>query len=369
MDPVERLQRECAEDPEIVGFAGGLPDPALFPRRALAASASRVLRAEGEAALQYAWPEGREGLRRWIAGWLQGHGADVEADDVVVTSGAQQGIAVAADVLVTPGAQVAVDRESYPGALDLLRARDVRFVPSIGPGVAAAYAMPALANPRGDVATDGSLDAMLGAARAHGAAIVEDDAYGPLGFDRPRAARLLARDRAHVFHVGTFSKVLCPGLRVGWLVPPRERREAVLEAKRVSDLQSNGLAQAMVEDLLRHLDHDRYLARARRHYARKADRLVNALARHLPGWRFDPPRGGFSIWVETPEPGDDAELLRIAARHGVSFDPGAGYAALGPPGTLSLRLSYSLVDEARIEEGVRRLARAWEVFRRGRLAA
>lgn len=369
MDVVERLQRECAEDPAVIGFAGGLPDPALFPRQALAASASRVLLAEGEAALQYAWPEGRAGLRRWIATHLRGLGAVVDPDDVIITSGAQQAIAVACDVLVARGCQVAVDAASYPGALDLLRAREARLVPTLTGGVAAAYAMPAMTNPCGEVVAESTLDELVAAARAHGAVLIEDDAYGLLGFDRGRGARLLAKDRDHVVHVGTFSKVLCPGLRVGWLVPPPGRREAVLEAKRVSDLHSNGLAQAIVEDLLGRIDLERYLAGARRHYADKAERLTGALARHLPSWSFAAPRGGFSVWVETPEPGDDAAFLEVAASHGVTFDPGAGYLPGGRPPTMCLRLSFSLVDRGRIDEGVRRLARAWARFRHGTAAA
>jgi 2-aminoadipate transaminase len=368
---IESLQRRCAADHRVISLGGGLPAPVLFPRRALAAAAARVLRRADDAALQYGWPEGGAELRGYIAAGLRARGvSDVSAEDVVITSGAQQAVAIAVEVLATPGARAWVEPESYPGALDILRARGVALVAGPdAPRARLAYAMPALSNPRGRVAGASARAALLTRARRDETYLVEDEAYADLCFAGPPGAPLLACARERVLLVGTFSKVLCPGLRVGWLVAPRALREEILEAKRIRDLQANGLAQWVLQDFLAHRPLARRLAHARRFYAARAAVLCDALRRELPEWRFDPPEGGFSVWLEGPEPGDDAALLEAAVAHGVGFDPGRLFVFDGAPRTLSMRVSYSLEPAERLEAGVSRLARAWRVFRRSARAA
>jgi 2-aminoadipate transaminase len=227
--------------------------------------------------------------------------------------------------------------------------------------------MPAIGNPRGIGLDDRARAALL--ARAARAPIVEDDAYADLRFDGPPPRPLLADDRRHVAHVGTFSKTLCPGLRVGWLVVPRRLQRRALDAKHAFDLQANSLAQALLEDFLARADYDALLARSRRFYARRAEVLQRTVADRLPTFRFTPPEGGLTMWVETDRRGDDAAFLAAAIRHGVSVDPGRTFRADGHASPIALRLSFASEPVDRIALGVERLARAWDAYvRRSRAA-
>jgi 2-aminoadipate transaminase len=196
--------------------------------------------------------------------------------------------------------------------------------------------------------------------------IIEDDAYAELRFDGAVTRPLLAERRARVWHVGSFSKTLCPGLRVGWLVPPPAWRDRATEVKHASDLQASSLGQTILELFLERDDFDARLARARRFYRARAARLVRAVRRHLPSWRCDEPEGGFALFLETNEPGDDQTLLETATRHGVSFDPGRMFRPDNASSPLALRLCFSYVHARDLEEGARRLARSWDEYRRER---
>jgi 2-aminoadipate transaminase len=357
---VERIQRATAARTDVHSFAGGLPDPQLFPRSALTRAFLQAIGARDAPALQYAWPEGLPALREFIAGRLRARGCAVHADDVLVTSGAQQGIAIASELLFRRSKVIALDPETYPGALDLFRARglDLTIEPA---GARAAYVMPQIDNPRGRVMPESRRRTLLARAQRQKLALIEDDAYADILFDGQPSQPLLASAPESVFHVGTFSKSLCPGLRVGWLVTPRRFRERALERKRDSDLQANSLAQAILEAFFRNHDFDARIAQACRSYRRRAARLMGALRRHLPEWSFQEPQGGFSIWVDTGVPGDDVALLETAAASGTSFDPGSMFQVTEPP-TLRLRLCYSCVEEEFIEEGVKRLRQAWRAL-------
>jgi 2-aminoadipate transaminase len=168
--------------------------------------------------------------------------------------------------------------------------------------------------------------------------------------------------------VGTLSKTLCPGLRVGWLVPPPADRMRALRAKRDADLQAGSLAQSIVREYLAHEDWGARLARARAFYAGRAERLARALRRRLPSWRFRDPEGGFSIFVETDLEGDDARLLATATRAGVSFDPGRLFRVDERSSPIALRLCFSTVSPRDLDEAARRLELAAIAFARARRA-
>jgi 2-aminoadipate transaminase len=361
---IDRVQRAAAEHPRIVSLAGGLPSSELFPRVELTRAFEAVASEPKCSGLQYGWPEGDLLLRRWIAARLRDRSADVDADDVVVTNGAQEAIAVAFERL--GGDVVAVDPVSYPAALELFRANSRAPGPE-GPLVsfdapfAFAYVMPGVGNPRGDPMSEQVRSQLL----ASGRPIIADEAYAELRFDGALPRPLLADARDRVWQVGTFSKTLCPGLRLGWLVPPREHKDGALRAERDRDLQAGSLAQALVRRFLDEDDFDARLARTRAFYAERAERLVAALRRRLPSWRFSEPEGGFSVFVETDLEGDDADFLEVAAAHGVSFDPGRLFrrdpTAQQP---ISLRLCYSNAPREHLADGIRSLARAARAYRR-----
>ncbi|WP_437927716.1 PLP-dependent aminotransferase family protein [Sorangium sp. So ce291] len=349
------LKRRAAETPGLISFAGGLPAPGEFPRTKLAASFVRALQSPSCPALQYGWPEGDEDLRSWIAGQLRRRGANVTRDDILVTSGAQQAVSLAAQMVRGAGARVGVEPESYPGALELFQALGMTAVDDRS-NVDAYYLMPALSNPRGRKLSAYERARVLSTLRP----IIEDDAYADLCFDGAAPRPLLAEAPDRVFHVGTFSKTLCPGLRVGWLVPPRALRADILKLKQAEDLQAASLPQAILEDYLRNEDFDQRLVRLREFYARRAARMEQALRRHLPGWRFEPPAGGFAIWAEPDAQPNEAFFLAAAIEHGVAFDPGSQFRANGAVSPFALRLCFSSVSrDEELDEGVRRLARCW----------
>lgn len=364
VDPLDALLRRAAATPGTIGFAGGLPSARQFPRRGMIAAFVGAVAPPEAAALQYGWPEGEATLRAWIATRLRGRGAPVAPEDVIVTSGAQQAIALAVQLTCRRGDRVAVDPESYAAALQLFRGRGLEPTTTLT-GACAAYVMPALANPRG-----GSLG-QAARERLHRARIpvIEDDAYADLPFGGAVPPPLLAQDRRRVFHVGTFSKTLCPGLRVGWLVPPPHLLRRALARKSEADLQANGLAQAILADFLGRTDFDARLRSLRRYYGRKARRLVDAVRRRVPSWRVAMPEGGFSVWVETDVAADEGAFLARAVDAGTSFDPGSWFRADAAVAPLAFRLSFSAVDDDRIDEGVARLARAWRGASRRRSAA
>jgi 2-aminoadipate transaminase len=361
---IERLQRESARNRQVIALGGGLPSPRQFPRRALGRSFVRAV--DGAAALQYGWPEGIEPLRDWIRRRMTARGVEVAPDDVIITSGAQQAIAIAAQLGAQRGQRMRVDPESYPAALDLFRTRGLRLVTD--GAAAASYVMPQVSNPHGRRLADTERVGLL-AGRGW---LVEDDAYAELRFDGRVGRPLIADARDRVFHVGTFSKTLCPGLRIGWLIPPPRLRARALRQKRDRDLQAPTVTQAVLADWLASHDYDEHLRRLRRFYRRRAERLADSIRRHLPALRFEFPEGGFSIYCESDVPGDDAALLRLALEHGVSFDPGLLFRPDNGKGEhpLAFRLCFSLVEEEQLDEGVRRLRRAWAQWARSaRLAA
>lgn len=365
-DEIETLQRKAAGESGVIGMGGGLPSPRQFPRRALVQALTDVVFQASSPALQYAWPEGSDDLRARIAEHMAARGAGVEPGRILVTSGAQQALMVASQVLCPRGSRILTDPETYPGALELFRTRGIDPVPIsfeketdlAASGACAAYVMPVISNPRGLGMSEASQRSLL----ASGLPLLEDDAYGDLRFDGPGPAPLLAEAPDRVFFIGTFSKTLAPGLRVGWLVPPERFQEEALRIKKDADLQANGLGQAIVERYLRGDGFPDRLAKLRAFYHRRAKKLAAAVRRELPGWRFGFPEGGFALWLEAPEPdcaGGELGLLEAAIEEGMSFDPGSSFRPDRSPRPLALRLCFSALDPDELAEGARRLARAW----------
>jgi len=348
------LQKQAAGGPDVVPLCGGLPAPELLPRREAASALAEILGEDG--ALQYGWAEGDERIRAWVATRLAARGAMVAAEDVIVTAGAQQALSLAAAALLDDGDAIGVGAATYPAALDAFR--QAGAIPTTAErGVAAHYVIPSVSNPTGVDGVAGRRHRLLASA----VPLIVDEAYAELRFDGRLQPPLLAAARGRVWHVGTVSKTLSPGLRVGWLVAPRDRREEVLERKHAADLQAGSLAQATTAALLDELDYDTHVDRARRGYAARAAVLLAALRRHAPpSWRITTPQGGFSVWVEVDDADgvDEIALLDHAIRHGVSFDPGRLFRPDDAAAGLAFRLSFSSAPPGRLGEGVRRLVAA-----------
>jgi 2-aminoadipate transaminase len=361
----DALARKAAATPGLISFAGGLPDPKLFPTRQLGRALEGALNESTGEALQYGWPEGSAELRDYVSRELRARGAKVDADRVVITSGAQQAIALALTAL-PKGAAIGVDPESYPGALDIFRASRRQLCGSSA-AAGAYYVMPSVSNPRGQRMSPEQRGALLAHAAKHRGFVIEDDAYEGTWFSGESSLPLLAEAPERVFHIGTFSKTLCPGLRIGWLVPPPALARKVLRQKQAQDLQASSLAQSLLVRYLRGEQFAQHKQRARRHYRRKARLLARCVAERLPELSFRAPGGGFSLWLEADFGLDEKSLLAAAVQAGVSFDPGYTF-RFEPSHQLALRLCYSAVAEDDIAEGVERLAKVLAKARSGKRA-
>lgn len=348
MDPrVVEIQKQAAERDDVIGLAGGLPAEELLPRDELARALAEVTSSHEEA-LQYGWPEGVEQLRRWIANRLAARGARVDPERVIVTAGAQQALAIAGTA--AKHRSIAVGDATYPAAIEAFVRAGARVAEREGE---LRYVIAGVSNPHG-VARDEPSGA---------GPMIVDEAYAELRFDGTLPPLLLAAAPDRVWHIGTISKTLAPGLRVGWLVPPDAEHAAALDLKHAADLQTASLSQAALGRLLATIDYDAYVAKARAAYAERASALVEGLRRHAPGLAFAEPEGGFSIWIETDEQGDELALLHTALASGVMIDPGNQFRPV-PSQRIAFRLSFSHASPDELDEGARRIAKMWQRFTR-----
>ena len=366
--------------PDIISFAGGLPAPELFPVAALSAAAQEVLAEDGPGALQYGLTEGYEPLRRWVAGHLAATvGLRVLAEQVLIVSGSQQGLDLAAKVLLDPGDAVLVENPGYLGALQTFAAyeAEVMGVPCDGDGMVPAdlrralessprppkllYLIPQFQNPTGTSLAASRRAEVVALAAEFGVPILEDDPYGRLRYrGEAHPALVTLAGPAGWLYLGTASKILAPGLRVAWLVASdRSIHERLVTAKQATDLHTSGFTQRLVwRYVQRPGELEAHVGNLCRVYGLRRDAMLAALARHLPaGCRWTRPEGGLFLWVELPAKLDAAELFQAALRAKVSFVPGEPF-GVGAPRRHTLRLNFSNAGPDRIEAGVARLGAA-----------
>jgi 2-aminoadipate transaminase len=359
---LDSLIRQGAADSNVIMLGGGMPASELFPRELLTSAFRAAMDDPAASALQYDWPEGQGSLREWVAVRLRLRGADVDRNDVILTAGAQQGISLACQFLLKPGGRIRVSTESYPAALELFRHRDAVLILGKEPADCV-YFMDGIDNPRGAAPDPIARTALI----REGLPLIVDEAYAELDFEGRTLRPLVADVRDRVWHVGSVSKTLSPGLRMGWLVPPRRMVERVRRAKFSTDLQSSTLSQVLVERFLADEDYEAHLVRARELYERRARALCAAVQEHLPEWRFSEPAGGFAVFAETEHhaehPRADEDWLRTATDYGVAFDPGSLFQVRPSPGTLAMRLCFSATDEHHLVDAVERLKIAWRAHR------
>ena len=362
--------------PEVISFAGGIPDPALFPCDAIAAAYGRILGDPKRAsvALQYSVSEGYLPLRQWIAAYLGGLGIACSAEHILVTSGAQQALDFIGKLFISPGDTVVVARPTYLGALQAMSAYEPVFAAlprrgdnrrtrsGAGRRPALGYVMPDFQNPTGESLSLVERQELLAAAATLDLPLVEDAAYEALRYDGAALPSLLALDAAggieaaRVLYCGTFSKTVVPGLRLGWVAAPLPVIRRLVLIKQASDLHSAGLSQMVMHEVVQEVL-PQGLEPLRRTYRARRDAMLAALAREMPreaSWTR--PHGGMFIWVTLPPKVDAAALLvRAIAEARVAFVPGRAFHADGA-GANTLRLNFTLADETRIAEGIARLA-------------
>lgn len=361
---------KLSERPGIISLAGGLPSPDAFPVAAMAEASARVLRESPREALQYAASEGFAPLREWVATELATQGLAVDAAQVLITTGSQQGLDLVGKVLIDPGSQVAVESPTYLGALQAFAPYEAEFVPVDGDdqgplpealaaahGARFVYLLPNFQNPSGRCMPAARRQALVAQAAAQGLPIVEDNPYGELWFDAPPPPPLAASAGDGAIYLGSFSKVLAPGLRLGYVVAPRPLYPKLLQAKQAADLHTPGFNQRVVYEVIKDGFLQTHVPSIRARYRAQRDAMQAALQAHMPpGCRWSAPAGGMFFWVELPAHLDATKLLPHAIEAGVAYVPGAPFFARGG-GAHCLRLSFVTVPPQSITAGISALAR------------
>ena len=365
---------KVTEKPGIISLAGGLPSPKTFPVREFAAACAAVLGQDGTAALQYASSEGYAPLREAVAAHLPW---DVDPDQVLITTGSQQGLDLIAKVLIDSGSRVLVETPTYLGALQAFTPMEpeVVSVASDGEGVLVddfaakagagadkarfMYVLPNFQNPTGRTMSEERRAALVARAAELGVPLVEDNPYGELWFDQPPPAPLTARNPEGCIYLGSFSKVLAPGLRLGYVVAPKAVFPKLLQAKQAADLHTPGFNQRMVAEVLKGGFLERHVPTIRSLYKNQCAAMVQALEQHMAGLdvTWNRPDGGMFLWLRLPEGVSALTLLPKAVDRNVAFVPGAAFYA-DEADTRTLRLSFVTASEAQIQTAIAALAAA-----------
>jgi 2-aminoadipate transaminase len=366
---------KLTEMPGIISLAGGLPSALTFPVEAVREATAKVLRDTPREALQYAASEGFAPLREWVAAEMTGRGVAVDPAHVLITTGSQQGLDLVGKVLIDAGSRVAVESPTYLGALQAFVPYEPEFVSLAsderGPlptalasarGARFLYVLPNFQNPSGR-SLDAARRADLAAASAEaGVPIVEDNPYGDLWYDAEPPAPIASHWPAGTIYLGSFSKVLAPGLRLGYVIAPDRVFAKLVQAKQAADLHTPGFNQRIVHEIVASGFLDAHVPTIRSRYRVQRDAMQAALLAHLPtdgalACRWQRPGGGMFFWVELPPAIDSEALLLKAVARGVAFVPGAPFFA-GVPRRNTLRLSFVTVGAEAIERGIAALAAA-----------
>jgi 2-aminoadipate transaminase len=374
---------KVTERPDVLSFAGGLPAPESFPVEALARAHEETLKHEGSSALQYGPTEGHSALRKWVAERMTSRGMPARVENVLITAGSQQGIDLVGKTLIDPGDVVAVEAPSYLAALQSFATYEAQFavVGSDDEGmrvdelaelmsrtpVKLIYLVPNFQNPRGTTLTLERRSQLAKLAAEHGVTVLEDDPYGELRYLGEALPPIGGLDaHAPVIHLGSFSKTLAPGLRLGYAVGDEKAIRALTIAKQAADLHSGQLAQMAVSRLLSSsfFDYDEHLRKLCALYGERRDAMLGALDHCLPrGSTWTRPEGGLFVWAQLPEEIDAEALLSEAMRKRVAFVPGAPFYPRAPRRS-TLRLNFSNRPPALIAEGMGRLAECIERVQR-----
>jgi DNA-binding transcriptional MocR family regulator len=368
------------DQPDIISFAGGIPDPHLFPREEIAKACQRILSDPDKSAhaLQYSVSEGYLPLREWLVSYMKSLGLTCTPDNILITNGSQQALDFLGKLFISKGDTVLVAWPTYLGALQAFNCYEPHYDVLPGPGsnrtpesyrgagkapIKFGYAMPEFQNPTGTSLTKEERIALLDAAEAIDIPLIEDTAYEHLRYDGTRAPTLIALaaeragsiDKARVIYCGTFSKSVAPGFRVGWMVAPQEIIKKLVLIKQASDLNVSCFNQMIMHEIASTI-FGSHTNKVRAAYKERRDAMLKALQAHMPkGVSWTKPEGGMFVWMTLPETIDGEGLLRRAITESrVAFVPGAAFFA-DRSGRNTIRLSFSLNDPPVIEEGIKRL--------------
>ena len=382
---------KVTEKPGIISFAGGLPSPRTFPVAEFEAACAKVLRDDPQGALQYAASEGYAPLRELVAAQLSAQSAaagipwNVDPAQVLITTGSQQGLDLIAKILIDAGSKVLVESPTYLGAIMAFTPMepnvvsvesgeggvDLADLKAKADGARFMYVLPNFQNPTGRSMDEPHRAELSRTAAALGLPILEDNPYGDLWFDQAPPAPLTARNPEGGVYLGSFSKVLAPGLRMGFLVAPQALYPKLLQAKQAADLHSPTFNQRMIYEVMQNGFLDRHVPTIRALYKAQRDAMLESLAHHFPAsgnpdndLTWNTPAGGMFLWARLPQGMSAVDLLPTAVDKGVAFVPGAPFYA-GVSDARTMRLSFVTPSVEEIHRGVAALAQAIAQHRAG----
>jgi 2-aminoadipate transaminase len=379
-DRTKRMQRSVIREllkftqmPDIISFAGGLPASELFPVREFRESSAFVLAECPERALQYGTTEGFLPLRRYLAEKVQKYGIPAVPENILLTNGSQQALDLVGKVFISPGDTVVTEAPTYLGALQAWNAYEPRFVtvPLDDDGmqvdklesilereeVKFIYVLPNFHNPAGTTLPFDRRERLVQIAARHNVFIVEDDPYGELRFEGEDIVPLISLHKENVIYLGTFSKTLAPGIRLGWIIAPEIVMERLVQAKQGADLHTGTFVQMLAYDIASRGILKRHVGTIRTVYRERRDVMLESIEKHFPpGVSWTRPQGGLFLWVRCPEGVDTEQLLKKALEEKVAFVPGFAFFPDGR-GRNAMRLNFSAMSPDKIRLGIERLGR------------
>jgi len=370
-------------DPAIISFAGGLPAPDVFPLAEIEAASDRVIETQGRDALQYGPTEGYLPLRELLVRHMARYGIKVTPDNVLITSGSQQALDLIGKLFINSGDRILTEEPTYLGAIQAFTSYQARYltVPidddglrvdlleeALRAGPKFLYVLPNFQNPGGVTLSLERRRRLIELASHYGVPIVEDDPYGQLRYEGHHLPPLVKVDaeyhgcsngerpfRGGVLYLGTLSKTLAPGLRIGWVVAPEQVMSRLVQMKQGADLHTSTFAQMVAYETARGGFLDRHVRRIREVYGERRNAMLAALDRHAPpGLTWTHPHGGLFLWATLPAGLDSTALLAEALKEKVAFVPGKAFHPTGG-GERTMRLNFSYCPPEVIEEGIRRL--------------
>jgi 2-aminoadipate transaminase len=366
-----------ASRPEVVSLAGGMPFVAALPPELVTSALERVMRNDGPAALQYGSGQGIPALREQILDIMALEGIRASVDDVVVTTGSQQGLDLVTKLFINPGDVILAESPSYVGAIGVFRSYQADLVhvatdanglvpealretigrlKSAGKSIKLLYLIPNFHNPAGVTLSWKRRLEIIEIAREHGVLILEDNPYGLLYFDKPPPQAMRSVEADGIVYLGTFSKTFAPGLRVGWAVAPHAIREKLILANESAVLSPSTFTQYVIAEYFAAADWRGQIDTFRGVYRERKEALVSSLAEHLPELTWTDPAGGFYVWLTLPDQLDSKSMLPRAVKELVAYTPGTAFFANGD-GRHNIRLSFCYPTPDSIHLGVRRLTK------------
>ncbi|CAN7310534.1 PLP-dependent aminotransferase family protein [Massilia sp. LjRoot122] len=357
---------KITQRPEIISFAGGLPSPATFPVERMKEAYDKVLSEAGKVALQYGPTDGYGPLREWIANSLSTEGSRILPEQILMTSGSQQALDLLGKVLIDEGSRVLVETPSYLGALQAFSVYRPEFksvdtdehglVPSsidaVAKGARLLYSLPNFQNPTGRSLSVERRQALVETCARLGVPLIEDDPYGALSYRGEPMPKMVAMNPDGVIYMGSFSKVLTPGIRLGYVCAPLPLVRRLELAKQAADLHTAQLTQMVVHEVVKDGFLDQHIPTIRKLYGDQCQVMLDAMTEHFPSSvTWTKPEGGMFIWVTLPKSIDAMKLLDQSLAARVAFVPGAPFYA-NEPASNTLRLSFVTVPPERIREGI-----------------